>query len=103
MLIQGPDDLAHALATGETRLVSPAGWGPAWWMALTGNLSPGVTAVYDAGQAPGMALAALRTGCRFVQLDAPAPVFAKVHAIGLACGATVLPPAAELLKDIPSP
>jgi hypothetical protein len=48
-----------------------------------------VDAVLDCGDAPGLALNALRHGAEAVRLDAPAPVLNKVRAIAAETGARV--------------
>ncbi|SEH32362.1 hypothetical protein [Magnetospirillum fulvum] len=95
-----------ALATAQMLdrplcLESPAaaaGWyGIGWWQALAEDIAAEaggvpVEAVLDCGSAPGLALAALRAGCRFVRLDAGPAALAAVTAIAAALGGKVLPP-----------
>ncbi len=89
-VVCGQRDVEQALAEGACWLLSPPGWGPAWWMALTGALPSHIRPIYDAGTAPGVALAALRAGCRWVQIDAPTTIIAKLTAIAAQYGATLV-------------
>lgn len=94
------DDARRVLAAADAPVIldSPAGaagWqGVGWWLALVAALRaefPAVPfeAVLDCGDAPGLALAALRAGARAVRLEADATVLAKVAAIAGQMGARV--------------
>lgn len=101
-----PEQAFAALTTARALerplcLESPAaaaGWyGIGWWQALVEDITAEagnvpVEAVLDCGSAPGLALAALRAGCRFVRLDADPAALAAVTAIAAALGGSVLPP-----------
>jgi len=101
-----PDQAFAALTTARALdrplcLESPAaaaGWhGIGWWQALVEEIAAEagavpVEAVLDCGSAPGLALAALRSGCRTVRLDTGPAALAAVTAIAAALGGTVLPP-----------
>jgi hypothetical protein len=86
----GPDGVVLLSAPGAA-----ASLGPAWFRALAAAAAasrPGVPhwAVLDCGNAPGLALAALRGGFRTLVLDAACPAFARVSALATAAGGVVL-------------
>ncbi|TCZ63694.1 hypothetical protein [Roseicella aquatilis] len=70
--------------------------GPAWFLAILGaarRAAPGVPhrAVLDCADAPGQALAALRTGLHDLVLDPACPAFAQVAAAAALVGARLRP------------
>ena len=80
--------------------------GVGYWAALdraiVGPAEPGrVVTVLDCGDAPGLALAALREGLRTLHVAVRADVRGKLAAIAEACGATLHsgPPPALDLRD----
>lgn len=68
----------------------------AQWAAARAAV-PGARATYvaDCGDAPGLALNALRHGLTVLRLEAPAPVLAKVQAMAAARGARLIDPEAD--------
>ncbi|CCG41292.1 hypothetical protein [Magnetospirillum molischianum] len=75
-----------------------AGWhGIGWWHGVVEQIiaeadDVRVEAVLDCGTAPGLALAALRAGCRAVRLESGPAATAAVTAIAAELGGKVLPP-----------
>ncbi len=107
VIVRGPRDVALALVPGRpvTLLSAPgaaAFGGPSWWAALAAHArrvaTSGVGDLLDAGNAPGLALAAFRCGCRDVAL-APCPAWDAVAAVATETGARLhaaLPPSLDL-------
>ncbi len=103
IIIHDLDHARWALAVARTAgrvvtLESPAGaagWqGIGWWLALLTAIRvqfPDVTfaSVLDCGDAPGLALAALRAGVPEVRLEAEPPVLAKIAGIAEQTGGRV--------------
>jgi hypothetical protein len=71
--------------------------GPAWFLALVREAAAGLAepsphaAVLDCAEAPGHALAALRTGVRLLVLDPRCPAFPAIAGAAAALGGRVLP------------
>lgn len=94
-------DVALACAPGlaVTLLSAPGAAvfaGPGWWLALIGLAQtrfPGLIAadILDCGDAPGLALAALRLGQRTLILDPACPAFTAVAATATGLGGQVHP------------
>ncbi len=109
-LDHGRAALAAAVAAGRpVSLESPAGaalWqGIGWWRAVVAILAaefPGIAfaAVLDCADAPGAALAALRSGVKSVRVKAPAPVLARLAAIAEQENSTVGDTVEEDLLDL---
>lgn len=91
--------LAAAGPAGVTLLSSPgaaASLGAGWFAAIVAAAAavrPYVPhrAVLDCADSPGLALAALRAGFRWLVLAPGAPARAQIQAVAAACGATLLP------------
>lgn len=114
LVVRGAAEAAAALAlAGGQRVLllsasGAAGYlGAAGWRALlqaTAGAAPG--APFDdalcCADAPGLALAALRAGCRGLVLDAACPAFAQVAGAAAELGALLLParPAALDLAEL---
>ena len=103
VVVRGAEEAAAALRVAAGRRVlllsAPgAAWflGAAGWRALVAraeSLVPGA-ACEDAlccGDAPGLALAALRAGCRIVVLEGACPAFPAVAGAAAELGAALLP------------
>jgi hypothetical protein len=105
VVVHGLAEAAAALALagpGGVALLSAPGaagsLGPAWFLALVARAvavaaQPGVPhlAILDCADAPGQALAALRTGLAWLVLAPSCPGFAAVAAAAVEVGATILP------------
>ncbi|MSP29780.1 MAG: hypothetical protein EXR09_04810 [Acetobacteraceae bacterium] len=101
VVVHGLADVALACAPGLTLtlLSAPAAAifaGPGWWLALIGLAQtrfPGLIAadLLDCGDAPGLALAALRLDQRTLILDPACPAFGAVRATAAALGGRVWP------------
>lgn len=99
--VQGIDDIRAALSGGaRTVLRSPDAavlfLGPAYWRALIARAEaefPGQIEadILDCADAPGLAMAALRAGCRYLLLDPACPGFAAVQSAAATIGARVAP------------
>jgi hypothetical protein len=103
VVVRGAAEAAAALAVAEGRpvlLLSAPGaaglLGPAGWRALVARAesqAPGASCA-DAlccGDAPGLALAALRAGCQILVLDGACPAFAAVAGAAAEAGVTLWP------------
>lgn len=78
-------------APGAAGFLGVAGWRAL--VARAAELAPGAP-LEDAlccGAAPGLALAALRAGCRILVLDGACPAFAMVESAAAEVGARLLP------------
>jgi len=107
VIVRSAGDVALALAPGRplTLLSAPgaaAFGGPLWWVTLAGSArrlaATEIADLLDAGDAPGLALAAFRCGCRDVVL-APCPAWDAVAAVAAEIGArlhAVLPLSLDL-------
>lgn len=99
-VVLGLADVRAALADGRRRvLVSAEGagvWaGCLWWRALIGLAEaefPGLVEadVLDCADSPGQAMAALRSGCRWIVLDPACPAALAVRGAAIGLGAVVL-------------
>lgn len=103
LVVRGAGEAAAALALAGGRRVlllsapGAAGFlGAAGWRALldaAAAAAPGLPfeAALCCADAPGLALAALRAGCRGIVLDAACPAFATVAGAAAEAGALLLP------------
>jgi hypothetical protein len=110
VVVRGAGDADRACAPGlPVTLLSAAGAalyaGCGWWRALVNQARarhPGVIAadIFDCGDAPGLALAALRIGQQALVLDPGCSGFSVVAAVASARGAILLAarPAAFCLR-----
>jgi hypothetical protein len=112
VMINGLAEGHAALAPGlpVTLVSAPAAAvfaGAAWWLALLAELRRahpafGFPDVLDCGDAPGLAAQALRLGQRRIAFSSPVPgLVARIGALGVECGAEVLPclpPALDLAQ-----
>lgn len=108
VIVHGLDDARAALQPGvAVRLVSAPGAalyaGAAWWRAVVDGarrLHPdtGCDDLLDCADAPGRAMAALRTGCTALVLDPACPGFAAVQAAAGTLGVTVFACRPEALQ-----
>ena len=100
-VVMGLEDALAALASGRpvTLLSSPGAAlyaGPGWWRAVVDQAKaacPGTPCrdILDCGDAPGLAMAALRLGCRGLVLAPACPAFPAVAAAAAAVGAVLMP------------
>jgi hypothetical protein len=99
-IVLGLDDVRAALRPGHRRVLLSAegagAWaGCLWWRALIDRAHaefPGQVEadVLDCADAPGHAMAALRSGCRWIVLDPACPATPAVRAAAATLGAVVL-------------
>lgn len=93
LIVHCPAHVAAAEALGAPVIVQsppdcPRRQGVPWFAALVAGTAPPVLPVLDCGDAPGLALAALRLGLPAVRL-APGPAVAAVVAVAADLGAVV--------------
>lgn len=78
-------------APGAAALIGAAGWRALVSRAASGLPDAGAEDALCCGAAPGLALAALREGCRIVVLEGACPAFDAVESAAAELGASLLP------------
>ncbi|WP_142848774.1 hypothetical protein [Telmatospirillum sp. J64-1] len=100
--------VAHDVAVVlQSAPAAAANGGPAWWLHVIAEARAAqprakISDVLDCGPLPGMALAALRRGCKTLRLDAAPAMRTRIADIAAQCGARLddaEEPALDLLGE----